>query len=43
MEHIKADVVIVGAGAGFFGIYTNSKSPAIIPKVEKEACETCGK
>ena len=35
--------VIVGAGAGFFGIYTNSKSPAIIPKVKKEACETCGK
>ena len=35
--------VIVGAGAGFFGIYTNSKSSASIAPVKKEACKTCGK
>ena len=35
--------VIVGAGAGLFGIYTNSKSSASIAPVKKEACKTCGK
>jgi hypothetical protein len=31
--------VIVGAGAGFFGIYTNSKSSVNVPPAKKEACE----
>ena len=35
--------VIVGAGAGFFGIYTNSKSSVNVPPAKKEACKTCGK
>jgi hypothetical protein len=35
--------VIVGAGAGFFGIYTNSKSSVNVPLAKKEACEKCGK
>ena len=35
--------VIVGAGAGFFGIYTNSKSSANIAPDKKEACDKCGK
>jgi hypothetical protein len=35
--------VIVGAGAGFFGIYTNSKASVSIPTAKKEACEKCGK
>ena len=36
--------VIVGAGAGFFGIYTNSKSSvSIAQKKTTEVCKTCGK
>jgi hypothetical protein len=35
--------VIVGAGAGFFGIYTNSKSSVNVTPAKKEACEKCGK
>jgi hypothetical protein len=35
--------VIVGAGAGFFGIYTNGKASANIPPSNKEKCKTCGK
>lgn len=35
--------VIVGAGAGFFGIYTNNKPSGIIPATKKEVCKTCGK
>jgi len=35
--------VIVGAGAGFFGIYTNSKSSVNVAPAKKEACEKCGK
>ena len=35
--------VIVGAGAGFFGIYTNAKSSVNIPTTKKEPCDKCGK
>jgi hypothetical protein len=35
--------VIVGAGAGFFGIYTNSKSSVNVAPAKKEACDKCGK
>lgn len=35
--------VIVGAGAGFFGIYTNNKPSGIVASTTKEACKTCGK
>jgi len=35
--------VIVGAGAGFFGIYKNSKSSVNVTPAKKEACEKCGK
>ena len=35
--------VIVGAGAGFFGIYTNNKPSGIVAPTKKEACKTCGK
>lgn len=31
--------VIVGAGAGFYGIYVNGKTP----RAEKKVCEKCGK
>ena len=31
--------VIVGAGAGFYGIYVTGKTP----RAEKKVCEKCGK
>jgi len=31
--------VVVGAGAGFYGIYVNGKTP----RAEKKVCEKCGK
>jgi hypothetical protein len=35
--------VIVGAGAGFFGIYTNNKPSGIVTPKKTEVCKTCGK
>lgn len=35
--------VIVGAGAGFFGIYTNGKPSVNMAPPKREACEKCGK
>ena len=35
--------VIVGAGAGFFGIYTNGKPSVSMAPKKTEVCKTCGK
>jgi hypothetical protein len=35
--------VIVGAGAGFFGIYTNGKPSVTMTPKKTEVCKTCGK